>query len=401
MHLARRPGRSVNRMVASHDQPARRGRTSSQRLVAETARPMAVIVASRGLMSARRASTTIRIAPCAPICQSGEMRMKDEERAGQGQRHGADHRADRRHAPADELAAAQDHAGDRQQRVRGRRCCASGEVVRPISAEPRQHAEEAGQREHQHADLEQRPAGAVDGAWHCRRRRAAPRRRRMLIRPDMRDERDHDRGDDRERHDRRLQRHQLRRAIPAPCRPGSAGSDGDAQPDERHAERHHDLRQRCAAGSARRAPHRPAMQPASISRQSSGSSSSQVAGDAGDEADKGADRRSRSLTVRMNICAMVASAIGTAYCSIRLRPTIAHARGVEDEDRDQHRRQRAAAGSDGAAASDRGRTRTARAQGWQAASVMPALLGTRPAAPSPRSARARAMSATIWPSRNT
>ena len=118
--------------------------------------------ASRSLMSARRASTTISTAPCAPICQSGEMRMKIRNEPVRVSVTRADHRADRRDAAADELAAAQDHAGDRQQRV------AVGDMgVRrggeADQAEPGEHPEEPGQRVHQHADLEQRPAGAVDG----------------------------------------------------------------------------------------------------------------------------------------------------------------------------------------------------------------------------------------------
>ena len=51
----------------------------------------------------------------------GRDAQEGEERAGQRQGHGADDGADRRDPPADELAAAQDDAGDREQRVAQRR----------------------------------------------------------------------------------------------------------------------------------------------------------------------------------------------------------------------------------------------------------------------------------------
>ena len=70
--------------------------------------------------------------------------------------------ADRRDAAADELAAAEDDAGDRQQRV----AVADIGVGRGGDADQRhagKHAEHPGEREHDHLGLEQRPAGAADG----------------------------------------------------------------------------------------------------------------------------------------------------------------------------------------------------------------------------------------------
>ncbi len=65
---------SVKRMVASQTASAPRNESSQGWLPMRAA--AAFIVASRSLMRARRASTTISTAPWAPICQSGEMRMK-------------------------------------------------------------------------------------------------------------------------------------------------------------------------------------------------------------------------------------------------------------------------------------------------------------------------------------
>ena len=70
------------------------------------------------LISARAASTMMRMAPLAPTCQSGGMCMKvSSGEAASASVSAPMHRADRRDAAADELAAAEDDAGDRQQRV--------------------------------------------------------------------------------------------------------------------------------------------------------------------------------------------------------------------------------------------------------------------------------------------
>ena len=94
--------------------PRRRTRARAFRAMRRSARHRRFSTRS---MMARSASTMIRIAPCAPICQSGGMRRKVEERAGSVSVIAPMHRADRRDAAADELAAAEDHAGDREQRV--------------------------------------------------------------------------------------------------------------------------------------------------------------------------------------------------------------------------------------------------------------------------------------------
>ena len=87
----------------------------------------------------------IRIAPCAPICQSGGMRRKERKEPASVRVMRADHGTDGRDPPADELAAAEDHAGDREQRV-AQRDVGVGRGGEPDQRQARQHAEEAGQR---------------------------------------------------------------------------------------------------------------------------------------------------------------------------------------------------------------------------------------------------------------
>ena len=100
----------------------------------------------------------------------------EQRRGGQRQRQRADHRADRRDAAADEFAAAEDHAGDREQRV----AVADIGVGRGGDADQRHAGQHAEQRPPARTCvilvLEQRPAGALDRRRHCRRtpRRIAP-----------------------------------------------------------------------------------------------------------------------------------------------------------------------------------------------------------------------------------
>ena len=117
---ARRPRRPVNddRWRARPRARRRRPRARASRSAASARHRRA---SARLISSAQRQHEDQDRALRADL-PVGRDAQEGQERAGERQRHGADHRADRRDAAADELAAAQDHAGDRQQRVAQRRC---------------------------------------------------------------------------------------------------------------------------------------------------------------------------------------------------------------------------------------------------------------------------------------
>ncbi len=189
--------------------------------------------------AARAASTMIRMAPFAPTCQSGEMCMKVRSGEAASASVSAPMTAPiGRDAPADEFAAAEDDAGDREKRV----AAADIRVGGGGDADQRQageDAEEAGEREHRHLDLQKRPAGPRDrdgvsaGAAQDRAVGGAHQ-------PDMHDERDDDRRHDGEGDVRRLEAHQREQPVGRLAARSRQEEDREALPDEAHAERHHD-----------------------------------------------------------------------------------------------------------------------------------------------------------------
>lgn len=89
----------------------------------------------------------MRIAPCAPICQSGGILRNVRQRRRQRQGEGADDRTDRRDAAADEIAAPEDDPGDGEEGV------AVGDVGlrrrgEADEGEAGEHAQDPGRAEH-------------------------------------------------------------------------------------------------------------------------------------------------------------------------------------------------------------------------------------------------------------
>ena len=122
----------------------------------------------------------MRTTPCDPTCQSVEMFMNvsSGETQRQGQR--AEYRADRRDPPADELAAAEDHAGDRKQRV----AVADVGIGRRGDAEQGEPPSTASSRRRARIDAgldasSDQPARRSRA--RCRRRRAGARRSEVRI----------------------------------------------------------------------------------------------------------------------------------------------------------------------------------------------------------------------------
>ena len=149
-------------MVTSQTADAPRQRTRA-RVCARSA-VIAPPPRSSRFRTRRSARTTIRIAPCAPICQSGGSLQEGQERARQHQRQRADHRADRRDPAAGELAAAEDDARRSTEACSAARCwrrpMSSARPAPCLPATAKSRPQRIGRR----PGAQHRPAGPRDRA---------------------------------------------------------------------------------------------------------------------------------------------------------------------------------------------------------------------------------------------
>ncbi len=125
---------------------------------------------SRRFSIRRSASTMMRIAPCAPICQSGEMRRKDRNEPASVSVSAPITAPIGRDAAADELAATEDHAGDRQQRV-AQRDISIGRGGQADEGDAGKNREKAGKAHRRRRAPRQSTSRRARQSAGCRRRR--------------------------------------------------------------------------------------------------------------------------------------------------------------------------------------------------------------------------------------
>jgi hypothetical protein len=164
-----------------------------------------------------------------------------QEGTGQRQRHGPEHGSDRVDPAAGELAAAQDHAGDRQQRV-AKRHVGVARRRQPHQRQPRQGAQRSRHQVQRHARPQQRPAGIRQrlrvpaGSAQDRTEGGA----HQQVHPQSQDH-----GvEDRQRDEIGLPLHHGGQELRRPSSGGRQDQHGQPHPDERQPQRHDDGRQR-------------------------------------------------------------------------------------------------------------------------------------------------------------
>ncbi len=184
---------------------------------------------SRRLRKSRSAEHDDQDRALRPDLPVGRDPQEGQERAGKRQRQRADDGTDRRHAAADELAAAEDDAGNRQQRVAKRDIG----IRRGREADERnagRHGEEAGRgrRPRRAWRRPTSPPARPSAALPPTPRISTPSDERITTK--MGDEGDDDARDDRHRHERRLRPSSASAPTPAPCRRATAAASTASPP---------------------------------------------------------------------------------------------------------------------------------------------------------------------------